>query len=215
VGQSPPGRRDPRSRRTTGPGPDQWLQLPRWRAPLDTLLVLAVAFSAAWLGLVVIPAAANSGQTPVAEQADDTVRDPSPPAADETTDPSQWIAGPVYTGAPAAPTTEPAVGADVVAAPAAETRAPAARVAPKRTPSRTVPRSTARRPSTPTVAHAVVAATTTPTKTTPAPTSEASPTLTTTSEPPATSTPETSSPVTSTSEVPPTSASETSPSPVG
>ena len=93
----------PEARRGSDAGPEQWLELPGWRKPLDTLLVLAVTFSAAWLGLVVIPAAANDGETPVA---DETVV-ASAPTADETTDPGQWVAGPVYTGGPAAaaPTT--------------------------------------------------------------------------------------------------------------
>lgn len=217
--QSPPGRRARRSRRGD-PGADQWLELPGWRRPLDALLVLAVAFSAAWIGLVVIPAAAHDSQATIAGKSAGNVRHADSPATHESADPSTWMAGPVYTGAPAAPSTQATTGVDVVAAPAAETPAPAPRLGPKRT-TQAVPRTTAPRPPaprttvprkpTPTVARVVAAVTPAPPATSEAPASSAPP-VTSASEtiPPTSSGPET----TTSSEPPaPTSSETTTPAP--
>src|SRR5690349_7878963 len=118
--QSPPGRRAPRSRRAVGADPEKWLEVPGWRKPLDTLLAL-----------VVTPAAANVDRSPEPQAAPETTHHSSAPVADATTDPSQWIAGPVYTGGPAAPTSQvfAAAESEVVAAPIHH--APAPRVVPK------------------------------------------------------------------------------------
>jgi hypothetical protein len=158
MARSPAGRRAPR---TGGASPDEWLEVPGWRRPLDTLLVLAVTFATAWVGLVVIPAAANSDSSTVTDRPH-SENDASPPTADPTQDPRQWLAGPAYTGGPAAPATEQAVAtgnALVVAAP----RAPALRATPPRTTTPSAPRTTTKPPApTTTVGAAVAAAVSTP-----------------------------------------------------
>ena len=205
---SPPGRRAARKRSAAGAGPEQWLELPGWRKPLDALLVLAVTFSVAWLGLVVVPAAVNGAETPIAEEAD---TDAAPaPTADETTDPGQWIAGPDFTGAPVAPTQALATEAEVVAAPSPQPRAPVTRATPRRTTPRPVPRTTTPAPTT--AAAAFAAATTSATVTTDptmsaTQTSGESSTSTTTSGSSSSSSSETSTSSTTTTTTTPTSSS--------
>jgi len=197
-----------RHRRTGDPTREQWLQVPGWRGPVDTLLVLAVTFATAWVGLVVISAAANDDATTVTAN----THGASSPTVDPTTDPSQGFAGPVSTGRPAAPTTEQQVlvaPVPVIAAP----RTTAPRVDPEHTTTHAGPRTTPPPAPGTTVAPAVAAAvtsgattsdpttaaTTTPAETT-TPTETATPTATdTTSETPTTSATETttSSPTTS------------------
>jgi hypothetical protein len=162
VTKSPPARRGGRSRRGADAGPEQWLELAGWRKPLDALLALAVTFSAAWLGLVVIPAAANGSDTTIADEPVDA----SGPTAKPTPDLSEWVAGPSYTGAPAPPTTALATTVETVAAPATQARQPAPRVTPRRTTSRAVPRTTAPRTSAPPVIQPAVAPATSPPVTT-------------------------------------------------
>jgi hypothetical protein len=201
--RSPAGRRAPR---TGGPTPEQWLEVPGWRRPVDTLLVLAVTFATAWVGLVVIPAAANNDTTTVTDRSPDTENDAAPPTVDPTTDPSQWFAGPVYTGGPAAPTTEQAVPTEAVVVAAPRTTAP--RFVPKRTTTHAAPRTT-RPPAPKTTVAPVVAAAVPPAVTTAATTTD--PTTAVTTTPSATDTttetttssttePTTTSPATSTSE---------------
>jgi hypothetical protein len=204
VTKSPPARRGGRSRRGADAGPEQWLELAGWRKPLDALLALAVTFSAAWLGLVVIPAAANGSDTTIADEPVDA----SGPTADPTTDLSEWVAGPVYTGAPTPPTTELATATDTVAAPTTEQREPAPRAVPTRTSSRTAPRSTAPRStaprsSAPPVAVAQEVVTTSETPTSDAPVTSTAPTTSGTPTSSATETSSSSS-ETSTSETPTT-----------
>jgi hypothetical protein len=185
VTKSPPARRGGRSRGGADAGPEQWLELAGWRKPLDALLALAVTFSAAWLGLVVIPAAANGSDTTIADEPVDA----SGPTAKPTPDLSEWMAGPTYTGAPAVPTTALATTAEVVAA--ADTQLPPApRAAPRRTSSRAVPRTTAPRTTAAPVAPAVAAATTAAPPTTETPATSA---VLTTSETATSTTTETSS----------------------
>jgi hypothetical protein len=174
--RSPAGRRAPRAGgRTT----DQWLEVPGWRRPVDTLLVLAVTFATAWVGLVVIPAAANSDSGTVTDRTP-TENDASPPTADPTQDPSQWFAGPVYTGGPAASTTAQAVATQAVVL---EQPKPAPRAAPKRTTTHAAPRTTPRLPAPTTTVAAAAAAAGPPSVLT----TTTTPTATTTSEPPPTS----------------------------
>jgi hypothetical protein len=162
VAKSPSARRGGRSRRGADAGPEQWLELAGWRKPLDALLALAVTFSAAWLGLVVIPAAANGSDTTIADEPVDA----SGPTAKPTPDLSEWVAGPSYTGAPATPTTALATTVETVAAPATQARQPAPRVTPRRTTSRAVSRTTAPRTSAPPVIQPAVAPATSPPVTT-------------------------------------------------
>lgn len=139
--RSPAGRR----LRTGDASPDQWLEVPGWRGPLDTLLVLAVTFAGVWAGLVVIPEAANSHQTTVTDGTPHPENDASPPTAG----PSQWFAGPVYTGGPAAPTPQRAVATQPVVVDAPPVPAP--RPVPRRTThvtTRTTPPPPARAAST-------------------------------------------------------------------
>jgi len=194
-----------RHRRTGDPTREQWLQVPGWRGPVDTLLVLAVTFATAWVGLVVISAAANDDATTVTAN----THDASPPTVDPTTDPSPWIAGPVSTGRPAAPTTEQQVvvaSVPVIAAP----RTTAPRVDPEHT-THAGPRTTPPPAPGTTVAPAVAAAVTSGATTTdPTTTATTTPTATTTTA--ATTTPtETATPTATdtTSETPTTSATET------
>ena len=195
--RSPAGRRAPRS---SGAGPDEWLEVPGWRRPVDTLLVLAVTFATAWVGLVVIPAAANS-DSGVTDKVTPTENDASPPTADPTQDPGQWFAGPVYTGGPAAPTTaQVADGATVVVA---APRTPAHRATPRKATTDPAPRTTAKPPAPTTTVAAAAAAATTPVLTT---TAETTPPVTTTPE---TTTPETTTPETTTPETTTTSSSTT------
>jgi hypothetical protein len=120
VTHSPPGRRAPRARAASGAGPEQWLELPGWRRPLDTLLVLAVTFSAAWLGLVVIPAAANDGETPAAEKT--AVASPSSADAPATPTVAETVAEAVAEAVAAATTTATATtDATLTSAPSTET----------------------------------------------------------------------------------------------
>jgi hypothetical protein len=186
VAKSPSARRGGRSRRGADAGPEQWLELAGWRKPLDALLALAVTFSAAWLGLVVIPAAANGSDTTIADEPVDA----SGPTAKPTPDLSEWVAGPSYTGAPAPPTTALATTVETVAAPATQARQPAPRVTPRRTTSRAVPRTTAPRTTAAPVAPAVAAATTAAPPTTETPATSA---VLTTSETATSTTTETSS----------------------
>jgi hypothetical protein len=197
--RSPAGRRAPRA---GGPGPDEWLEVPGWRRPVDTLLVLAVTFATAWVGLVVIPAAAHSDSTQVQNPTTHTENDASPPTAGPSRDPSQWFAGPVYTGEPPAVPTVEQVAAEapvVVAAP----RTAAHRTTPRRTTTHAAPRTTAKAPAaTTTVAPVVAAAVTTPAVTTAETTTP--PTVTT---PPTTTTSDTTTSSSTTTETttPPTS----------
>src|SRR3954470_13095629 len=55
------------------------------------------------------PSSGEGRRHPDRRENDPTVRHTDAPPTDETTDPSQWMAGPVYTGGPAAPPTEVAV----------------------------------------------------------------------------------------------------------
>lgn len=210
MAHSPAGRR---ARRTAnGPTPEQWLELPGWRRPVDTLLVLAVTFATAWVGLVVIPAATNSRPPTVTDRADSAPATST--SAHRTTDPGAWFAGPVYTGGPAAPTTEQPIAtpAAVVAAP----RAPVTRVVPQRTTPRVAPRPTTRAPAPRTTVAAAVATatstqvplaattetttkTTTPATTTPATTTSATTTSATEASPTTTTESTTASTTTSSS----------------
>ena len=202
--RSPAGRR---AARTGGASPDEWLEVPGWRRPVDTLLVLAVTFATAWVGLVVIPAAANNDTPAVTDRTPQTDNDAAPPTAGPSQDPSQWFAGPVYTGGPAAPTTEQVLAeAPVVVAP----RAPAPRGVPKRTTTHAAPRTTRRPPApTTTVAAAAVVAVTTPAVTA-AETTAAATTTPATTTPAATTTSETTSTSTSTTSDTTTSSSTSS-----
>lgn len=210
--KSPPARRGSRARRGTDAGPEQWLELPGWRKPLDALLALAVTFSAAWLGLVVIPAAANGSDTTIADEPVDA----SGPTAEPTPDLSQWMAGPTYTGGPAVPTTALATTAEVVAA--VDTQPPPApRAAPRRTSSRAVPRTTAPRTTAAPVAPAVAAATTAalPTTETPATSAVLTTSETATTTATETTTTETSSETTTTETPTTTTAPATTTPPSG
>jgi hypothetical protein len=214
VVQSPPGRRPRPSGRGSAQGREQWLELPGWRQPLDTLLVLAVTFSVAWVALVVIPAGPSGGERTAVEGAV-AVQETDAPAADPTTDPSQWIAGPFYTGAPAAPTSEIAAGDNVVAAHASATRAPAPRAIARRT-SQAAPRTTAPRSTTTRAAAAAVAAAVPSTSTSAAPVTTGAGTTTeapTTTTAATTTTPTTTTPTSTTTESPTTTATPTTTEP--
>jgi hypothetical protein len=213
--RSPAGRRAPG---TGGASPDQWLEVPGWRGPLDTLIVLAVILAGVWVGLVVIPSAANSDQPAVTDRT--TQDDASPPTAVPSQDPSQWIAGPVYIGGPAGPTTEQGV---VAAAPVVVAQPPAHRATARQTATHAAPRTTAMRPApkgavaaavpapvtTPAVAAAATTSTPAATTTPPAPTTTATETTTPTSDTTTPSTSSASDPTTSS----PTSSSEPPPGP--
>jgi len=207
--RSPAGRRAPRA---GGPGPEEWLELPGWRRPVDTLLVLAVTFATAWVGLVVIPAAANSGSTPVADRTTHTVSDAAPPTAGPSQDPSQWIAGPVYTGDAAIPTAAEQVVAEARAVVAAPRTAARRTTSPTTTHAAASSRTSAKPPAPTTTLAAALAATVTKspvvtTATTPATTTLPAATTTETTPTTETTTPttETTTPSTSTSEPAPAS----------
>lgn len=198
MAHKPAGRGNPRTRANRARTADQWLELPGWRRPLDAVFAFVLVAGIAWLVLVTIPAAAD--RAPDAVLADDststTAVDDRESEPDDPGTSDEWVAGPVYTGAP--PTPEPPAVvpvADSAARPAvagASSRG-VARVTPSRTPARTTARTTARTSAppppppvvseTPPVVAAATSAveTSTPVETTTtAPTETTTPTVTTT-----------------------------------
>jgi hypothetical protein len=219
VAHKPAGRGNPRTRANRARTADQWLQLPGWRRPLDAVFVFALVAGIAWLVLVTIPAAANRGPDAVLadESTSTTSADEREPAPDDPGTSDEWVAGPLYTGAPPPPEPPAVVPvADSTARPAVAgvSSRGAARVTPSRTTARTTPRTSAPAATTPAVAPSdtpSVAAGTTPVVETSTPTE----TITTT-EPTDTSTPtDTTTPTTTTSSetTPPTETSTATPAP--
>ena len=204
--KSPAGRRPRTGSRTT----DQWLELPGWRRPVDTLLVLGATVATVWMGLAVLPAAAHSVGAAIENWYTHMDQYTSPPAAGPAQDPGAWIAGPAYPGGPGGPAgQQPLARLEVIGE---ATRSPAPHVARQHpathAASRTTPRKTSEsKPRTTPGAHAstmhagtLLAAAELPATTTAPPATTADPTTSETTPTTTTPTTTTSDPATTTSD---------------